>query len=160
LRRIGGFALRIVKRFRPPRAADFIHVTLREDRAQPRAQFASAVEIIEKRSSVSLAAFETIEFSVKRIRQIASHRIPGEGASCAIKFWPEPRDEMFPRSRVASGAAICQRDILKMKCLQVRGNFSRGCLRIAKASASTSFHSAGEILDAATPVTGYFRAAE
>jgi hypothetical protein len=109
---------------------------------------------------VTFAAFETIEFSVKRIRQIASHRIPGDSPRRAVKFGPEPRDEMFPRTRLASCTAVRQGQILKMKCFQVRGDFSRGRLRIAEACANTSFYGAGEILDAASPAFGYFRAAK
>ena len=47
-----------------------------------------------------------------------------------------------------------------MECLEVIGNFSRGCLRIAIASTDASFHSADKIIEVAAPVSGYLRAAE
>ena len=90
------------------RAANFVHVPLRQHGAKPCAELAAPVKIIEERFSAALGFAQAVQIGVERIGQLARVGIlPGaesrDSARGAVKLGAELRDEEIPRRGTADG---------------------------------------------------------
>ncbi len=115
----------ILERFRPARAANFVHVPLRQHGAKPRAELAAPVKIIEQRFSAALGFAEAIQIGVERIGQLARVGVlPGgvtcDGARGAVQLGAELRDEEIPRRGTAEAARASKREVGCVQGVEMR----------------------------------------
>jgi len=113
------FAGFFFERFGPARSADFVDVALRENGAQPRAEFAAAVEIIEERFSAPLVFAQAVKIGVERIGKLACVRLTRYGARGAVKFRPKLRYEKIPCCWISVAARTCKGEIGHMERFKI-----------------------------------------
>ena len=124
------FAGFVLERLDSARAANLVHVPLRQDGAKPRAELAAPVEIIEERFSAALGFAQAVQIGVKRIGEVARGGVlPGgiadDGSRRAIKLGAKFRHEKIPRGGIAKAACKRQREVGGVQRFQIRFDFLR-----------------------------------
>jgi hypothetical protein len=108
-----------------PLAPEAIHVSLRQNRPQPRSQTAAAVEVPEERLAFARTLAQTEEVGVHRVSQVASSPGRVERRSRPIEKRPLFDNEMIPGCRVSGGACAREGKILDVQPAKIPVEVSR-----------------------------------
>ena len=104
----------IGQRLETPGASHAVDVTLREHGAQPRAQTAAAVKVLEQRPPLAAALDEAEQLAVQRVGQFARTAGGIDSVGRSIEHRTMLADEVLPRAFVPTRAGAGEREILQM----------------------------------------------